>query len=118
MKIVKAIRPGGDKCLKSLTNIFNDILFKDKLPEEWMLSSVFKGKGDPLNANSYRGIKLLEHAFKLYEKVLEERLHEVVDIIKYNMDLCQEEGLLILCLFGGDLVKNSEPKIRSCFYIC
>ena len=26
-------KPGGDTCLKSLTNIFN-ILFKDKLPEE------------------------------------------------------------------------------------
>ena len=73
----------GEKCLKSLTNIFNDILFKDKLPEEWMLSSLvstFKGKGDPLNPNSYRGIKLLEHAFKPYEKVLDGRLREVVDI--------------------------------------
>ena len=51
--------------LKSLTNI-SDILFKDKLPEEWMLSSlvpIFKGNGDPLNSNSYREIKLLEHAF-------------------------------------------------------
>ena len=49
MKIVKANGPSGfaielfkagwDKCLKSLTNIFNDILFKDKLQqdEEWML---------------------------------------------------------------------------------
>ena len=27
----------GDKSLKFLTNIFNDILFKGKLPEEWML---------------------------------------------------------------------------------
>ena len=57
-------------CLKSLTNIFNDILFK--LPEKWMLSSlvpVFKGKGGPLYPNSYRGKKLLEHAFKLYVKV-------------------------------------------------
>ena len=81
MKIGKA---GGDKCLKSLTNIFN-ILLKDKLPEEWMLSSlvpIFKGKGDPLNPNSYRGIKLLEHAFKMYEKVLDGRLSEVVDIDK------------------------------------
>ena len=43
---------GGDKCLKSLTSIFNNILFKDRLPEEWILSSlvaVFKGKGDSLN---------------------------------------------------------------------
>ena len=43
-----SIKPGRDKCLKSLTNIFNNILFKDKLPEEWMLSSlvpIFRGKG-------------------------------------------------------------------------
>ena len=41
----------GDDCLKSSTNIFNDNLFQDTLPEEWMLSllvTVFKGKGDPL----------------------------------------------------------------------
>ena len=60
--------------LKSLRNIFNDILFKDKLPEEWMLSSlvpILKGKGNPINPNSYRGIKILEHAFKLYKKVLD-----------------------------------------------
>ena len=79
------LKAGGDKCLKSLTNIFSDILFKDKLPAEWMLSSlvpIFKGKEDSLNPNSYRGIKLLEHAFKLYEKVLDGHLHEVVDIDK------------------------------------
>ena len=77
MKIGKASGPsgvalemfkaGGDKCLKSLTNIFNDILFKDKLPEEWILSSLVPiFKESTLNPNSYRGIKLLEHAFKLY----------------------------------------------------
>ena len=43
MKIGKASEPsgvaielfkaGGDKCLKSFTTIFNDILFKNKLPE-------------------------------------------------------------------------------------
>ena len=28
------LKAGGDKCLKSLSTIFNDILFKEKLPEE------------------------------------------------------------------------------------
>ena len=45
IEIFKAV---GDKCLKSFTNIFNDVFFKDKLPEGWMLSSlvpIFKGKG-------------------------------------------------------------------------
>ena len=81
---IELFNTGGDKCLKSLTNIFN-ILFKDKLLEERMLSSlvpIFKGKGYPLNPNSYKGIKLLEHAFKLYEKVFDGRLPEVVDIDK------------------------------------
>ena len=34
---IELFKAGGDRCLKSLTNIFND-KFKDKLPEEWMLS--------------------------------------------------------------------------------
>ena len=57
---IELFKAGGDKSLKSLTNIFNDILFKDKLPAEWILSllvTIFKGKEDPLNSNSYRGIK-------------------------------------------------------------
>ena len=37
---------------------------------------------DPLNRNFYKGIKLLEHAFKLYEKILDGRLREVVNIDK------------------------------------
>ena len=35
---IELFKAGGDKFLKSLMNIFNDILFKNKLPEEWMLS--------------------------------------------------------------------------------
>ena len=50
---IEMFKTGGDKCLKSLTNIFNDILFKEKLHEEWMLSSlvpIFKRKGETLNS--------------------------------------------------------------------
>ena len=56
------------------------------------LVSTFKGKGDPLNPNSYRGIKLLEHAFKPYEKVLDGRLREVVDIDKMQYGFMPGRG--------------------------
>ena len=46
------------------------------------LVPIFKRKRDPLNPNSYRGTKLLEHSFKLYEKILDERLRKVVGIDK------------------------------------
>ena len=82
---IELFKAGGDKSLKSLTNIFNDILFKDKLLAEWILSllvTIFKGKEDPLNSNSYRRIKLLVHASKLCKKILDGNLGEVVDIDK------------------------------------
>ena len=31
---IELFKAGGDKCLKSFASIFNDILVKDKLPEE------------------------------------------------------------------------------------
>ena len=46
------------------------------------LVPIFKGKENPLNTNSYKGIKLMEAAFKLYDKILDGRLSEVVDIDK------------------------------------
>ena len=50
-----------------------------------MLSSlvlIFKGKEDPFNPNSESGMKLLEHAFKLFEKILDRHLDEMVKIDK------------------------------------
>ena len=82
---VEFFKAGGNKCLKSFKNIFNDILFKDKLRQECMLSSlipIFKGKVDPLNPNSYREIKLLQLAFKLCKMLLDESLRERVHIDK------------------------------------
>ena len=79
---LEMFKVGGDKCLEFLTIIFNDILFRDKFLEEWMLSllvPIFKEKEDPLNPNCYMAIKLLGHAFKLYEKICS---------IKCSMSLC------------------------------
>ena len=108
----------GNKCLKSLTNIFN-ILFKDKLLEEWMLSSlvpIFKGKGYLLNPNSYRGIKLLEHAFKLSE-VLDGHLHEVAGTDKMQYGFMPERGTVDVVLVLWRLIENFRAKTKKIFYI-
>ena len=44
-----------------------------------VLVPIFKGKVDVRNCNSYREVKLLEHALKIVERVLE-RLRELVNI--------------------------------------
>ena len=111
---VEFFKAGGDKCLKSFTNIFNDILFKDKLRQECMLSSlvpIFKGKVDPLNPNSYREIKLLLNCAKSFWMRVCVRGYI---LIKCNMGLCQGKGLLNDVFVLRSFEKNSEPKIR-CF---
>ena len=53
------------------------------MPDDWSLSVVvliFKGKGDAMSSGAYRGVKLLEHAMKIVEKVLERRLQGMVKV--------------------------------------
>ena len=42
--------------------------------------NVYKGKGDALECGSYRGIKLVEHAMKVLERVVERRVRNIVKI--------------------------------------
>ena len=53
------------------------------IPEDWKSSVVlpiYKGKGDPMECGSYRGIKLLEHAMKVVEKISEHRIRQQFEI--------------------------------------
>ena len=45
-----------------------------------------------LNPNSYRVLKLLEHAVKLYEKILDGRLYEMVDTDKMQCGFMPGRG--------------------------
>ncbi|KAG5585501.1 hypothetical protein H5410_045935 [Solanum commersonii] len=46
------------------------------MPDEWRWSTMvplYKNKGDIQNCNNYRGIKLLSHTMKIWERVVEMR---------------------------------------------
>ena len=93
MKSGKAVGPDGIpveawKCLGEmavglLTRLFNKILESERMPEEWRLSvlvPIFKNKGDVQSCGNYRGIKLLSHTMKVWERVVEARLRGEVPI--------------------------------------
>ncbi|KAK3548127.1 hypothetical protein QTP70_004864 [Hemibagrus guttatus] len=52
------------------------------MPEEWrsVLVPIFKNKGDVQSCSNYRGIKLMSHTMKLWERVAEARLRKVVEV--------------------------------------
>jgi len=41
---------------------------------------IYQGKGDLMECGSYRGIKLLEHARKVTERIFEHRIRQQIDI--------------------------------------
>ncbi|KAK3545563.1 hypothetical protein QTP70_008108 [Hemibagrus guttatus] len=73
----------GEAAVGFLTSLFNRVLESEKMPEEWrrsVLVLIFKNKGDVQSCSNYRGIKLMSHTMKLWERAVEARLRKVVEI--------------------------------------
>ena len=73
----------GSTGIEELCNIFNNVVHTGECPQQWSESltvALYKGKGDPLECNKYRGLRLLEHGMKIFEKVLDRRLRMLVTI--------------------------------------
>ena len=67
----------GESALKFLTKLYNRTMESERMPEEWrdsMLIPIFKNKGDVQSCSNYRGIKLISHTMKLWERIVEKRL--------------------------------------------
>jgi hypothetical protein len=75
----------GDIAIVWLTKLFNLIFRSNKMPEEWRRSTlvpIFKNKGDVQSCTNYRGIKLMSHTMKLWERVIEHRLRRLTSVTK------------------------------------
>ncbi|KAK3550062.1 hypothetical protein QTP86_019161, partial [Hemibagrus guttatus] len=73
----------GEAAVEFLTSLFNRALESERMPEEWrrsVLVPIFKNKGYVQSSSNYRGIKLMSHTMKLWERVVEARLRKVVEI--------------------------------------
>ena len=78
----KAVGPWVWKCLEEsawefLTKLYNRTMESERMPEEWrdsILIPIFKNKGDVQNCSNYRGIQLISHNMKLWERVVQRRL--------------------------------------------
>ncbi|KAK3561822.1 hypothetical protein QTP86_017071 [Hemibagrus guttatus] len=73
----------GEAAVEFLANLFNRVLESERMPEEWrrsVLVPIFKNMGDVQSCSNYRGIKLMSHTMKVWERVVEARLRKVVEI--------------------------------------
>ena len=89
------------------------------IPKDWQLSTLiplYKGKGDPLECGSYRGIKLLEHGMKVFERVLERRLRSKVNISETQFGFMPGKGTTDAIFIVHQLQEKYLEKELFCIY--
>ncbi|GJU68269.1 retrovirus-related pol polyprotein LINE-1 [Tanacetum coccineum] len=94
---IEAWRSLGFEGISWLTNLFNKIFISAKMLEEWRLSDVIpicKNKGDAQVCNNYRGIKLLNHTMKLWERVIKRRLRREASVSENQFVFIPERYLI------------------------
>ena len=69
---VEAWKCIGKMGIKFLTRLFNRLLVGERMSEEWrrsVLIPLYKNKGDAQCCGNYRGIKLMSHTMKIWERI-------------------------------------------------
>ena len=85
----------GKMGIEFLTRLFNRLLMGERMPEEWrrsVLIPIYKNKGDAQCCGNYRGIKLMSHTMKVWERIIETRLRDRVEISKQQYGFMPGKG--------------------------
>ena len=89
---IKVMKPGkaagpsevcGEVRVSVMVELCQRVLDGKEMPDKSrtsVLMPIFKRRGDIRNCYTCRGIKLLEHAVKIVERVLEKRIRELVNV--------------------------------------
>ena len=80
---VEVLKAGGATVANKLLKIFNAAYKAKMVPSDWqkgVISAILK-KGDKTVCNNHRGITLLSHAGKIYNRILGRRLRDCVEDI-------------------------------------
>ena len=85
----------GEIGVKVMMELCQRVLDGRGRPDEWKTSvivPIFTGRGDVMSCGSYRGVKLLEHAMKIVERVLEKQIRTLVNLNEMQFGFMPGKG--------------------------
>ena len=93
---VEAWKCVGKMRIEFLIRLFNRLLMGERMPEEWrsVLIPIYKNKGEAQCCGNYRGIKLMSHTMKVWERIIEARLRDRVEISKQQYGFMPGKGTI------------------------
>jgi len=105
------IQTTGDIRTQWILDLCNATVKEGCITEDWKSSVVlpiYKGKGDSMECGSYRGIKLLEYAMKVVEKIFEHRIRQQIYIENMEFRFMKGKGTI-----DTIFVKQMQEKFRA-----
>ena len=75
-------------------------------------------KGDPVKCGSFRGIKLLEHAVKVVERILEYKIRQWIDIHDMQFGFMEGKGTTDAILLGHFLRDDLQTHTHTQPFYC
>ena len=82
-----------------------------------VVEPIFKGKGNVIKCGSYRGVKLLEHGWKVIERVLERRIRALVDFDETQFGFLPGKGTIDALFLVRRLQEQHRTKDKR-MYMC
>ena len=114
--LTEMIQATGEIGTKWILDLCNGIVKEGSIPEDWKSSVVlpiYKGKGDPMECGSYRGIKLLEHATKVVERIFEHRIPQQIVIDDMQFGFMKGKGTTDAIFWQDRCRRILELKVKS-----
>ena len=114
--VIEMIRSAGKEIIKSITNLANRIIKEGRIPSNWNLLYIiisYKGNGDTLSRDNYRGLKMLDQVMKIIKRVLDSVIRPQVDINSMQFGFMPGEGttdaIFILCQLQEKHLGKHKP---------
>ena len=114
--VAEMIQATGDIGTQWILDLCNGIVKEGSIPEDWkssVVQPIYKGKGDPMKCGSYRGIKLLEHAMKVVERIFEHRIRQQIEIDDMQFGFMKGKGTTDAIFMQDRCMKILESKVRN-----
>ena len=114
------ILASGDIAIRILIELCQKILDGKRITEDWVTSvaiPIMNGRGVVINCGMYTGGKLIEHAMKIDETILEKRLRKTVTIDDMQLGYMPGKGT-IDAIFILRWIKEEYLAKQNKLYIC
>ena len=111
------------KCLGEgidmLWDLMKGIYEQEKIPTEWrdsVIIPIYKEKGDIQECGNYRGIKLMSHTMKIWERITDRRLREETTIGDEQFGFMPGRGTTDAIFAVRQLWRNIGKNRKNCIW--